>query len=183
MSGRMPHPSPRTASEPMAFTVDEFLLGVVAAWLWFNGVFAVGLAVSAGVTFSSSWGPWWAGPGIVLLYGVPVAIVASGVVTLLLCAAGWGLGRLLRHRGSMLLHVASFTLLGAAIGALVVGVGALLLDAPAGVTSWLGGLLIGCSAVAVPLGWGTTVRRSRRIESGRSRAPRPDPDAAFEDAF
>ena len=179
----MPEPSPRTASEPMAFTVDEFLVGTVAAWLWLNALFAVVLAVWASVTISSSWGPWWAGPGIVLLYGVPVSIVVSGVVTLVVCGAGWGLGRLLRRRTSPLLHVASYALLGAAIGALVVGSALLLLDPPAGVASWLGAIILGCSAGALPLGWGWTVRRSRRTEAGRARAPRPDPDAAFEDAL
>jgi len=167
----------------MAFTADEFLRGSVAAWRSFNVLFDVTFTAAITLTQAPGWGPWWSGFVIALMYAAPIALIASGLVTLLCCSAAWALGRLLRRHRSYALHAACFGLLGAAIGTLVVVVYALAVDTPISLDNPIATLAIGCSAGALPLGWGWTVRRSVRMESGRARAPRRDPDAAYEDAL
>lgn len=176
-------PSPRTDAEPMAFTADEFLRGVVAAWLWFNALFAPTLTIAVTFTQAPGWGPWWSQAVIVLVYAVPVALVASGVVTLLLCGSAWVLGRRLRRHRSFALHALCYTALGAAIGTLVVVAYTLVVRAPVDLTQPIAAITVGCSAAAVGLGWGSTVRRAIRIEAGHGRhRARRDVDADFEDA-
>ena len=175
--------SPRTDAEPLAFTADEFLRGTVASWIAFNVLFGPTLAVIGSLTTAPGWGPSWSVTAIVLIYVVPIALVASGVVTLLCCGAAWLLGRVLRRRRAFALHAICFALLGAAIGTLVVVVYTLAVDAPMSLANPIAALAIACSAAALPLGWVWTVRRSMRVEAGRSKPPRIDPDAAFEDVF
>ncbi|WP_194411594.1 hypothetical protein [Microbacterium cremeum] len=167
----------------MAFTADEFLRGMVAAWLWFNVLFAAAFGILQALTQSPIWGSWWSGVFVVLLYAVPVALIVSGIVTLLCCGAAWALGRMLRRRRSLVLHAVCYALLGAAIGALVVTVYQLAVQSPWDPTHWLAVIVQACSAAAVALGWGWTVRHSIRVEAGRTRKARIDRDAAAEDAL
>ena len=176
--------SPRTDAEPMAFTADEFLRGTVAAWLWFNVLFAATLAFLALLSLAPEWGAW--GPSdvvMLLLFAVPVALIVSGMAALLCSGAAWALGRLLRRHRSLTLHAACYALLGAVVGALVVTVYLLAARAPWDLTNWFAVVVQACSAGAVALGWGWTVRRSRRLEARRERPARVDRDAAFEDAL
>lgn len=167
-------PSPRTDAEPMAFTPDEFLRGAVAAWLAFNLLFDLLYAAMAIVTSDPRWGPLTATLGVLLIYAVPIALVVSGVVTLLLCGAAWWLGRLLRRHRRPAVHVIAFAMLGAAIGLLAVGTFELVTARSLDLGNGLALITIASSAAALPLGWAWTVRRSRRAEAGTAQASRPD---------
>lgn len=181
MTSARPADSPRSDAEPMAFTADEFLRGAVAAWLWFNVLFGATLTIAQLLTQSTGWDSWGSFV-VVLMYAVPIALVVSGLVTLVCCGAAWGLGRLLRRHRSFVLHAACYAMLGAAIGVLVITVYVVAVQAPWDLTGWLAIIVQGCSAAAVPLGWGWTVLRSIRIEAGRARV-RTRPDEAFEDGL
>lgn len=176
-------PSPRTADEPMAFTADEFLRGVLASWLAFNLLFVVALLVLEALTHDPVWGPFGAEVGILLLYVLPLSLLVSGVVALLCCAAARAIGSRLRRTRSALPHVAAYGLLGATIGTVVVGGFQLATAHALDLANWLSLLTIASSAGAPPLGWAWTVRRARRSDAGLLRARHIDPDATAEDAL
>lgn len=184
MSAPAAYVSPRTADEPMAFTVDEFLRGTVAAWLWFNALFTVALGIGQAATQSDVWGPWWSGIVMILVWSVPIALIASGIVTLLCCGAAWWLGRALRRERSYLTHAACYAGLGWLIGAIVVGLWmALATHTVPDLLNWFALIVQACSAGAVALGWTWTVRHSLRVEAGKVRPRRIHPDALFEDSL
>ncbi|MEZ3161013.1 hypothetical protein AB1K54_10775 [Microbacterium sp. BWT-B31] len=176
-------PTPRTDAEPMAFTKDEFLLGTLASWLAFNLVFDTVLTGAAIATFNPLWGPLGASIVALVVYAVPIALVVSGIVALLLCSAAWWLGRLLRRVRSLLVHAVAYATLGTAIGVLVVGSFQLVVAGSLNLGNWLAQITLVGSAAALPLGWGWSVWRCRRIEAGKARAPRRGIDESFEDSL
>lgn len=172
-----------STDEPMAFTADDFLRGTAASWIAFNILFTVVLTTAATVTFNPLWGPMGASVFALLVWAVPIALVVSGVVTLLLCGAAWALGRLLRRQASVVVHVGAYALLGAAIGMIVVSGYQLITTCALDLGSWLALITIACSVAALPLGWAWAVVRARGHARRPPRSPRPDSDEAVEDAL
>jgi steroid 5-alpha reductase family enzyme len=175
--------SVRTWEEPMAFTSGEFLRGTVVSWLAFNLLFALALVVSETSTHDPVWGPLAGMLAVLLIYSVPIALVVSGIVTLLCCGAAWALGSRLRRTRSLAPHVIGYTVLGTVIGAVVVGGYQLVVVHTLDLGNWLALLVLICSAAALPLGWGWAVRHARRTDAGLIRPARADPDEAFEDSL
>lgn len=174
-------PSPRTASEPRAFTAGEFLHGTVASWLSFNLLFAIAVIVGEASTHDPALGPLAGMLAALLAYLVPVSLVVSGIVALLCCGAAWALGRALRRVGPPLPHLIGYAVLGCAIGAVVVALYQLVVAHALDFSGGLTMLVPACSAAALPLGWGWSVRSARRADAGLIRSSRVDPDATAED--
>lgn len=159
--------SPRTSTEPMAFTRTEFLGGALRAWLW-----AVALLIAAWTAII------FPGGMIAAIYVLPASVAALVVFV----APAWGLGRALRRVARVRTHVLSFAAFGGVIGACA----GLVFRASTGYSGpFFDGFLAFflavntvASAAAVALGWWGAARRALRPHT-----PSPDPDAAAEDAL
>lgn len=161
--------SPRTPAEPMAFTRTEFLRGALSAWLWF---LLLDLSVYGIIFFPT-------GAAVAAMFAVPWS---AGAVVIFAFPA-WLLGRALRRRAHVGVHVAAFAALGAVIGVittatyLFVAAGRpeiAFFDSP----FWL--VNTAASAVAVALGWR---RGARAVLSPGARSSRRDTDAEAEDVL
>ncbi|WP_438352931.1 hypothetical protein [Microbacterium sp. CJ88] len=164
-------PSPRTAEEPMAFTRDEFLRGVMASWIAFNLVW---------VAFIVFW-PGSGGPLAGLLFGFVYLLAsapASGVVTAVFAYPVCIIGRTMRRRRGVSLHVAVHALVGTVIGGLVIGVVALWFRQGIDVLNPFVLSTLLSATVALPLGWAWAYCRARRSDAQVSRHPSVGPSLA-----
>lgn len=168
MSARV-GPSPRSDAEPMAFRDREFLRGAVAAWGWY----LISMVIVSVM--------WLTALPYVLIFGVPV----SAVALLAWSPFAYMLGTALRRVRRVSVHLIAFSLFGAIVGAItmMLFVGFMSGFQP---SSWDGfGLYAPYAltpALAVPFAWWRTARRALRSDMGEAPVPRPDPDAAAEDA-
>lgn len=162
-----PDASPRTASEPMAFTTSEFVRGALSAWWMFLVVLTAVHIWLGPIAFIVAWyaAPWSIGA---LVAGAPLA---------------WALGRMLRRDPDVRVHFAAFLALGLVVGgtttwlAIAAGVGG-------GATglAFYAALHVVAAAIAVPLGWWRVARTALRsdgatVEAAPSTAP-PAADGA-----
>lgn len=166
----------------MAFTFGEFLRGAAFTWLAFNVIIALGFAgigLVAGIASGDRHTIGFAPIALLfsLYYSAPVSLAVLIVVAAPL--AIW-LGRALRKRARLGLHLGAFSALGVAIGlliSLVLPVWSLWIMRP---TPSLGEFLLGwlpaglalaaVTAASVLIGWCTTaafaLRADRRAASG-----------------
>lgn len=165
----MTEPSPRTASEPMAFTRTEFWQGLTSAWLWSLPLLLVPWAVFLGYYAV-----------VAVLYIVPWSVGA----TLAFGAPAYFLGRVLRRIPRVPVHLTAFAVLGAVVGAATTGV---LFVVDPSLRQAMGAMIltvnVAGSALAVTVGWWRTARRALRAEARPALAEPADPDAAAEDAL
>ncbi|GAA3903079.1 hypothetical protein [Microbacterium invictum] len=166
----MSEPLPRTAAEPMAFTQTEFLRGALSAWLWF---LLLDISVYGIIFFPM-------GAAVAAMFAVPWSAAAVAVFAF----PAWLLGRALRRRARVAVHVAAFAALGVVVGVittatyLVVATGRLEIDSFFGSPLWV--VNVAASAFAMVLGWR---RGARAVLRPRAPSIRRDADAAAEDAL
>ena len=114
--------SPRTSSEPMAFTIQEFIRGTAFAWIIFVLGAELAYAVDAatpvpGLVYESFNGLtgealFWSRVGNSFLFIAPFSFVLACV----LAPLGLGVGNGLRRTDNVYVHSAMFLILGAGIG-------------------------------------------------------------------
>lgn len=151
------HVSPRTVSEPMAFTGVEFMRGALYAWLWFLVFSTVAHLPVAGffvffVLFTTV--PW----------SMAALFIGSGFA--------YGLGRCLTRRRSLLLHASLFTVFGACVGLVTTRLA--IFSPTSGLnesTSYSIVAVCIAATIAVPLGWWQTA--SRALQRDRAQPARP----------
>lgn len=172
-------PSPRTPEEPMAFTRDELLGGCLRVWvifmvllLVFSLLYSLPLGGIAGLAFGIVLG------GYAVALGGPIALVVT-VTALPLC---WVIGRALRRRPRILMHLLVYTALGTAAAGAATAVMWLMF----GSIPFFALLPSSAALVSVPLGWWLTERKAlRRDKTAPTRrlVESADPDALAEDAL
>lgn len=145
-----PDASPRTDTEPMAFTGWEFFRGAVTAW-W---VFLPTLAVL------HIWLGAWA------LIVVLNALTWSFGALVAGAPLAWMLGRMLRRVPRVGIHLLAFAVLGAIVGVATTWVAIATMSGPrtTGVAV-LAALHVIAATVAVGIGWWSTARRALREDA------------------
>lgn len=195
MSTRVPapahwaEPSPRTETEPAAFTRRDVTRGGFAAWLAFLVLMLGALAIQAVVT-DLTYRP---SPGVargtsltilpvVLCYALVIGGAASFVVMIVGLPIAALIGRRLRRQSRVGVHIAVYAAVGGLIGTASVAVfdGLTPYGESALATPLLPVTIMICAS-AVALGWAYAWRRALR-DDARTRA-RIDADAAFEDSL
>lgn len=160
--------SPRTPAEPMAFTRAEFWRGAYAAW-WMYLIALVICCVASGGGYGVAAVPY------ALLIGGPIALVAMYVFSPL----AYVLGRSLRRVSAPGCHLLLFGMLGLITGVATMGVFGLVGGLPPGSGAFFW-IFAAPAGLTVPFGWWFTARQALRRD--RRHEPRPDIDAAYEDA-
>lgn len=182
--------SPRTASEPMAFTNDELLRGACSAWVIFMALLLIGTtaSITPGI-MSEGWSPsLLTGIGFVLLLDLYVLVI-GGILSAIVMALGLviakPLGLLLRRVRPLWAHLLAYTALGCAIAigyvAIIRSLGMLSASSTLDLLFLIPAFAV---VIAVPLGWWSTAHLSLREDRGlrAHRRPRkPDTDAMAED--
>ncbi len=167
--------SPRTTSEPFAFTRSEFLRGAARAWFWTAMLLIAVWAISTG------------GIGVVsALFILPASVFALAIGA----PGAYVLGRWLRRSPHVPVHLAAFAAYGVLLSVVVTAIYALIVTAPTtGLaalldSSWL--LIVNTPVTAVGLAgaWFVTAKHARQADAGVVVAPAhdQDPDAATGDA-
>jgi ABC-type Fe3+ transport system permease subunit len=162
-------PSPRSASEPMAFSKDELWAGGSWAWLSFNVLLLLGMAILAlwSEVASASHGSTGIGIAtvvIVLFYTVVVGGAVSLGVMIIGLPGAWLVARGLRRVASVSSHVAVHGFLGAVLGVIVVAVYASAFGRGRVLeTFWtpLLPIMVTLTATSVLFGWWMASRRAR----------------------
>lgn len=173
----------RSASEPMAFTRDEFWRGAWSAWAIFVALMLSSVLISVAITSPALLlSPMW----ILILLGA-TALYGGGIGLAALIAGSpiaWAMGRMLRREPRLRIHAATYVGLGILMGALAFAV-LRLLWGPSGLGDSSVSLIVLSAIAAPPLGWWRSVRTAHREDLGlrRRQRRRPDEDAAFEDSL
>lgn len=159
----------RTDAEPMAFTGKEFARGAFAAWLTFMVLLLSTLIVTAILESGEPWGSPLSMIFVYLVYGIPIGALVSAVVALLMSPVAWAIGRGLRRQPRLLMHLAAYLLLGAAIGLLLVFGSAVVSRGDVGelLSNWFPWFAAAACAVSVAAGWAWTVRQAVRERDRR----------------
>ena len=87
-----------------------------AAWVIFMGILVIALVLTAVAESGYPWGPPLSMITLYLLYGVPLGGIIAGLAMLAGAPVAWALGRLLVRTNWILVHIASYSALGAVIG-------------------------------------------------------------------
>jgi signal transduction histidine kinase len=165
----MTETSPRTQTEPMAFTRTEFWRGATSAWLWF-----IPLSLAPWTIF---FGPYAV---IAAMYVVPWSIGAA----LVFATPAYLLGRALRRIPRMPVHLLAFASLGAAVG---VATTVVLFAVDPSLGQAMGAAILtvntAASTAAVTIGWWRSARRALRSDVVPVETRGADTDAAAEDAL
>ena len=151
-----------SAPRPMAFTCHEFVSGVVASWLAFLGLLALGLTLMAIIAGDITWA------AVYLMVGIPIGAVVAAIVALLGAPAVWYIGRALADVPQRGIHLAVYAALGAVLGTSVVTISALTTagDIGAALASPHAVYVIAACTIALMSGWAWGSRRSPRISAG-----------------
>lgn len=182
--------SPRTASEPMAFTDEELLRGACSAWVIFMALLLIGTtaSITPGIV-AEGWSPsLLTGIGFVLLLDLYVLVI-GGILSAIVMALGLviakPLGLLLRRVRPLWAHLLAYTALGFAIAigyvAIIRSLGMLSASSTLDLLFLIPAFAV---VIAVPLGWWRTAHLSLREDRGLGahRRPRkPDADTVAED--
>ena len=173
-----PLPSPRSASEPMAFTRDELLSAGLRTWALFTAMAAIGvllfvLGMGGGVS---------ALPVAILVggYAGMISGAASALVLTVLVPMMWLISRALRRQKRIGLHLVVYVLVGVCVAAFT----ALVAGAVSSWHEWLTAIPTAAALISVPLGWWLAARAALRLDRGilpRRRRRAADADALAED--
>ena len=175
--------SPRTADEPMAFTLGELWRGGLYAWLFFLMALCLWIlapmAVAPGAYMSFDLGGLFILTFYILLFGGPI----SGFAFVLATPLAGALGTRLRRVRSRWIHLLTFAGYGALIGG-TVGILYALVLGPSGENAFASILYFvamsaGLTAVAAALGWLVTVQQAFRKDAklAAEAAGAKDPEA------
>jgi hypothetical protein len=167
-------PSPRTASEPFAFTRDEFLGGAFAAW-WLSAC-AVGVIILAAMPMRGGFAGVFAALVMTLcaaLLGFPAMMLLAPVV--------WIIGRSMRTVPRVWVHLGVQAAVGLVLGMLTTIAVLSLFGAFPFFLGWVP-LLAAGPAIGLPVAWYRAYRRALRSDAGLL-TRRADPDAVAEDAI
>ncbi|WP_309064316.1 hypothetical protein [Microbacterium sp.] len=142
----------------MAFGPRDLRRGMIAAWLVFLTETSVFL-VAQGLTSASP--PDQAVTALVL-YGLPIVAIASGLTVLFAAPAAWLLGRLLTRVTRVALHVVALGALGALAGTVAVLVMTPSRPQFTALMTPTALWIIAMAAVAAAAGWAWAARRVQR---------------------
>lgn len=180
--------SPRTAQEPMAFSPLDLAKGALWVWLVFLGIVGLGLTVFAiAIQARAPSAAFFAtGYAIILFLGYS-ALYAGGiglVATVALTPVAWILGRLLRHRRSIRLHILAYTALGCAVAGLAAAYLTVIgRNVPVALPHPVVALCFIATVISVPIGWWLSARVALKDDRQAGRAERlsarRDLDALF----
>ena len=189
-------PSPRSRTEPMVFTPDEFRRGVMRAWSMFLLLLLaaeVATAVVSDLSYVERTGVGHVSSiailPVVLLMSLLIGGVISGLSLLIGVPAAHRIAKALRREARLAVHVAVYAGFGFAFGAVIGGAAYAVASAsvaasllPAIFAALIAGVL---SSAAVVFAWWTVARdalRAHRQPRQWRRAP-TDRDADYEDSL
>lgn len=153
--------TPRSPSEPMAFTRAEFWRGALAAWCTFMILLSLTLIVTGVAQSGLPWDPPLSMIALYLMFGLPIGGLIAAVVTVTASPVAWVVSRALRRTRSVVVHLLTYAAFGAALGFAVLMLGVLVTSGDPGYaftspTAWLTPLMC---ALAVAGGCGWAARR------------------------
>lgn len=145
-----------SGGQPMAFTCHEFVSGIVATWLAFLGLLALGLTLMAVVAGDLTWAPLY------LMFGVPIGAVVAAIVALIASPAVWWVARRLADVPQRGVHLAVYAVLGAALGTAVIEISVIAFSGDFATTfaSPHAAYVIASCSVALMAGWAWGSRRT-----------------------
>lgn len=128
------------------------------------GILVIALVLTAVAESGYPWGPPLSMITLYLLYGVPVGGIVAGLAMLAGAPVAWALGRLLVRTNWILVHIASYSALGAVIGIVAVVLGPVLngFSGIAVLGQPFAAIVAGACGISVAGGWSWTFWQTSR---------------------
>lgn len=148
-----------SAGQPMAFTRHEFISGLVATWLVFLGLLALGLTLMAIIAGDLTWA------ALYLMFGIPIGAIVAAFAALIASPAVWWVARALADVPQRGVHLAVYAALGAVFGTAVVGISVIAFSGDFATTfaSPHAVYIIASCSIALMAGWAWGSRRTPLI--------------------